>query len=237
MPRRQRLYVPGMPCHVIQRGNNRTACFFGHGDYTIYLAWLSEACLRYGCAIHSYVMMTNHVHLLLTPARQDSISRVMQSLGRRYVQRINLRLGRTGTLWEGRHKSSLVQSERYLLVCARYIELNPVRAGMVDSPGAYPWSSYRQNALGADGPLVQPHSVYEALGRDPTTRQAAYRELFDERSDPEEILQIRNSINRGEPLATPQFKERLGLDSGTPFVGRLRLPTPTPVIAPVIGRR
>lgn len=219
MPRRPRLYLPGMPYHVVQRGNNRTACFYRYSDYTVYLDWLSEAGGKYGCAIHAYVLMTNHVHLLLTPAREDSISRVMQSVGRRYVQHINQRQGRTGTLWEGRHKASLVQSERYLLVCSRYIELNPVRAGMVTDPGEYPWSSYRQNALGEGGPIVRSHSVFESLGSDPATRQAAYRELFDERPDLDEISEIRNAVNRGEPLATMRFKQQLGLDSGTPFVG------------------
>lgn len=219
MPRQPRQYLPGMPCHVIQRGNNRSPCFYRPGDYTVYLDWLAEAAAKYGCTTHAFVLMTNHVHLLLTPEREDSISRVMQSLGRRYVCYINRRQGRTGTLWEGRHKAGLVQSERYLLTCSRYIELNPVRAGMVGAPGEYRWSSHRRNAFGEPSPFLKSHAVYESLGPDPETRQAAYRELFDERPDFDELSEIRNAINRGEPLATARFKQRFGLDSGTPFVG------------------
>ena len=200
MPRSPRLYVPGMPSHVIQRGNNRAPCFYSAGDRAVYLDWLGDASAKYGCAIHAYVLMTNHVHLLITPEREDSISRAMQSLGRRYVAYINRRQVRTGTLWEGRHKASLVKSERYLLVCFRYIELNPVRAGMVSTPSEYPWSSFRRNAFGEDNPILRAHEVYEALGRNSGERQASYRELFEEPPDPDEVLEIRSAINRGAPL-------------------------------------
>ncbi len=147
MPRQQRYRLPGVPQHVIQRGNNRQVTFFDNMDYRKYLDCLETAGDKYDCAIHAYVLMTNHVHLLMTPSEPDSISKVMQSVGRQYVQYINWSYKRTGTLWEGRYKASPIESERYLLTCYRYIELNPVRAGMVASPADYAWSSYRHNAF------------------------------------------------------------------------------------------
>ncbi len=146
MPRKPRMYLPGVPCHVIQRGNNQQACFFTEQGYHFYLECLTDACHRYGVSVAAYVLMTNHVHLLMTPEEKDGISRVMQSLGRRYVQYVNKACRRSGTLWEGRHKASLIDAEDYLLRCYRYIEFNPVAAGMVEHPADYPWSSYRHNA-------------------------------------------------------------------------------------------
>jgi putative transposase len=148
MARKPRIALAGYAQHVVQRGNNRQATFFAEADYRYYLDCLAEASAKYDCALHAYVLMTNHVHLLVTPNQTDGIARMMQSVGRRYVQYVNYCNKRSGTLWEGRYKASLVQSERYLLVCSRYIELNPVRAGMVTRPEAYRWSSYRANALG-----------------------------------------------------------------------------------------
>ena len=149
MPRQLRYNLPGIPQHVIQRGNNRQATFFSDEDYMRYLADLKSACDQHQCEVHAYVLMTNHVHLLMTPHNGDGIAKTMQSLGRRYVVYINQTYRRTGTLWEGRYKAALIDSENYLLTCYRYIELNPVRAeGMVDHPGKYRWSSYRANALG-----------------------------------------------------------------------------------------
>ena len=154
MARKPRFNLPGVPQHVIQRGNNRESCFFDAEDYRCYLDALGHASKQCGCAVHAYILMTNHVHLLVTQERRDGVSAMMQSLGRRYVRYINDRHRRTGTLWEGRYKAALVDSERYLLACYRYIELNPVRAGMVELPGRYPWSSYRYNALGMPDSLV-----------------------------------------------------------------------------------
>jgi len=131
MPRKPRVYLSGVPCHVIQRGNDRQPCFYSEEDYVFYLECLYDACKRYKVNLHAYVLMTNHVHLLVTPRVADGISRVMQSIGRRYVQYVNVTYKRSGTLWEGRHKSSLVDADNYLLSCYRYIEMNPVRAGMV----------------------------------------------------------------------------------------------------------
>ena len=140
----------------MQRGHNRAPCFFAEADYRAYLDWLDEAVRDVSCALHAYVLMTNHVHLLLTPQRADWVAKAMISLGRRYVQYINRTYRRTCTLWDSRYKSSTVQADRYLLTCQRYIELNPVRAGMVDDPVHYRWSSYRANALGnADRPLTR----------------------------------------------------------------------------------
>lgn len=148
MARQPRYVLPGQPQHVIQRGNNRDVIFVAEADYRFYLDKLKDACDRMGCEVHAYVLMTNHVHLLMTPYEENSLGRVMQSLGRRYVQYFNYRYRRTGTLWEGRYRATLIDAESYLLTCYRYIELNPVRAGMVSHPGDYPWSSYRSNALG-----------------------------------------------------------------------------------------
>jgi putative transposase len=145
MPRRARLVMPGVAWHVIQRGNNRSACFYAEEDYRFYLNTLKEQADKFGCAVHAYVLMTNHVHLLLTPSRIDSVALTMKNLGQRYVQYINRTYRRSGTLWEGRYKSCLVQDETYVLACYRYIELNPLRAGMVKHVGDYRWSSYRTN--------------------------------------------------------------------------------------------
>jgi len=148
MPRKPRFYLPGIPAHVIQRGNSRQAVFFSDEDYTAYLDWLKEGAEKHGCAIHAYVLMTNHVHLLMTPQTREAISKTIQFVGRHYVTYINHVYGRSGTLWEGRHKGCLISSEEYLFSCMRYIEMNPVRAGMVETPAEYPWSSYRWNATG-----------------------------------------------------------------------------------------
>lgn len=142
MPRRARLRVAGLPLHLIQRGNNRSACFYADEDYTLYLHHLGELARKFRCAVHAYVLMTNHVHLLLSPVREDGPSLLMKHLGQRYVQYINKTYRRSGTLWEGRFRSSIVQERGYLLRCYRYIELNPVRAGMVRHPRDYRWSSY-----------------------------------------------------------------------------------------------
>lgn len=156
MPRRARLAVPGIPWHIIQRGNNRSPCFYADEDYRRYLDTLAEQAVKYDCAIHAYVLMTNHVHLLLTPQQEDSAALLMKHLGQRYVQYINRTYRRSGTLWEGRFKSCLAQEERYVLTCYRYIELNPVRANMVARPEDYRWSSYHTNGIGQPDPLITP---------------------------------------------------------------------------------
>ena len=179
MPRVPRNVLPGHPHHVIQRGNNRSPIFVAEEDYVYFKHILSKACQMHDCQIHAYVLMTNHVHFAMTLGREDSLPKVLQSLGRRYVQYFNNTYQRTGTLWEGRYKATIIDSESYLLTCYRYIELNPVRANMVTHPGEYRWSSYACNALGQDDLLVKPHSLYQALGSSEHQRQFAYRGLFE----------------------------------------------------------
>jgi putative transposase len=209
MPRRPRLRLADLPLHVIQRGNNRAACFFAEDDYRFYLHHLGELAGKTGCAVHAYVMMTNHVHLLLTPRRPDAASRLMQRLGQRYVQYVNKTYKRSGTLWEGRFKASLVQVTDYFLKCQRYIELNPVRADMVAHPQDYPWSSYPANAEGKPSALITPHAEHLALGSGKEDRQEAYQSLFRTELDPEDLTAIRRAANGGYALGDTRFKEEV----------------------------
>ena len=209
MPRKPRMYLPGVPCHVIQCGNNREACFFAQQDYLFYLSCLGDACSRYHAAVHAYVLMTNHVHLLMTPDDQEGISRVMQSIGRRYVQYINKEYQRCGTLWESRHKASLVDAEQYLLTCYRYIELNPVAANMVKHPGDYPWSSYRHNAFGDRNPLITQHELYRSLGVTEEERRSRYRTLVETSLAKEDIHTIRSAARFSMPVGDSRFKAQI----------------------------
>ena len=196
MSRKPRFTLPGVPRHVIQRGNNREPCFYAEQDYWRYLHDLKEAATHNQAAIHAYVLMTNHVHMLVTPGQPHSITHMMQDLGRKYVRYINHTYHRTGTLWEGRYKASLIDSEAYLLTCMQYIELNPLRGRMVSHPGEYCWSSYACNATGQPNPLVSPHPLYEALGNDAQQRQTAYRELFRMHMDHGQVHAIRKALNQ-----------------------------------------
>ncbi|MGA7802037.1 MAG: transposase [Gammaproteobacteria bacterium] len=209
MPRKPRFYLPGVPTHVVQRGNDRHAVFFTDDDYRAYLRWLKEAALRYGCAVHAYVLMTNHVHLLVTPESEVSISRMLQHVGRCYVTYVNHRYNRTGTLWEGRHKGSVVHSEHYALVCQRYIEMNPVRAGMVAAPGEYPWSSYRANAYGVPPAWLRCLPEYRHLAATDRDRHHAYRELFSSVLEPEQVHAIRSCAQTGTPLGNDHFRKQI----------------------------
>jgi putative transposase len=209
MPRKPRFYLPGIPAHVAQRGNCRQATFFSDDDYAAYLRWLHEGAEQHGCAIHAYVLMTNHVHLLVTPAQSESISRLIQYVGRHYVTYVNHTYRKSGTLWEGRHKGCLVSSEEYLLACMRYIELNPVRAGMVATPGDNRWSSYRTNAMGGMQGFLTPHALYLALGQDREERGHAYRELFRSALEPDQVHNIRATVQTGTPLGNDRFKEQI----------------------------
>lgn len=225
MPRRPRILLADYPLHIVQRGINREPCFFAEEDYQCYLHWLEEAARACGCAIHAYVLMTNHVHLLLTPQISGSPSRLMQSVGRRYVQYVNRFYRRSGSLWEGRYKSSVVQAENYLLACMRYIELNPVRAGMVIDPGQYRWSSYRHNGLGQAEPRIKPHERYLALAETDETRRAVYRGLFRRELDDDAASDIREAMKLGMPLGSNRFAEaicaRLGVRSNSGKRGRI----------------
>lgn len=206
MPRTKRLDLPGVAQHVMQRGNDRQACFFREMDYLRYLQNLREAALRYECRVHAYVLMTNRVHLLLTPRLVGAVARLMQAVGRCYVRYVNDTLCRTGTLWEGRYKSSLVDSERYMMACYRYIELNPVRAGMVECPEGYRWSSFAANGMGAPDPLVTPHEVYQQLATDAEQRREAYRSLVSEAVPDDEIAAIRLYAQRQRALGSDKFQ-------------------------------
>ena len=209
MPRPPRLVIPEMPLHVIQRGNNRAATFRSPSDYMRYRDILHAASQRSKCAIHAYALMPNHVHILLTPEEDEGPSRMMQLIGSRYVPYVNSRIPRTGTLWEGRYRSSLVNSDRYFFMCSRYIELNPVRAHMTDDPGHHLWSSYLHNAGGVHDPLITPYELYQRLGTDPTDRQAAYRALFEDALNPEAIDAIRRAARTGDLLGDDDFRQEV----------------------------
>lgn len=206
MPRRARLRIPKIPLHLVQRGNNRATCFYSEKDYTLYLYLLEELARKFDCALHAYVLMTNHVHLLLTARQPDGPSLLMKHLGQRYVQYVNRHYYRSGTLWEGRFRSSIVQERGYLLRCYRYIEMNPVRAGMVKHPRDYQWSSYRANMGLLASRLVAPHEEYLALGRHEEERHAAYRALFPTELDPVDLDEIRSALNGGFAYGNDRFK-------------------------------
>lgn len=210
MARQPRFVIPGQPQHVIQRGNNRQDIFRAEEDYHFYLEKLRAAADKHHCDLHAYVLMRNHVHLLVTPQQDNSMAKMMQTLGRYYVQYFNYTYNRTGTLWEGRYRASLIDTERYLLTCMRYIELNPVRTNhMAEHPSEYPWSSYHYNALGQHNDMVTPHREYQRLGASDSDRQAAYRQLFRARI-PEMTLQaIREATNKAWVLGSDQFKQRM----------------------------
>ncbi|MCF6338886.1 MAG: transposase [Gammaproteobacteria bacterium] len=209
MPRRARISIPGIPWHIIQRGNNRSAIFFADEDYQLYLHHLKEQAGKYECDIHAYVLMTNHVHLLLTPKQEDSAALLMKNLGQRYVQYINRTYQRSGTLWEGRFRSCLAQSENYVLACYRYIELNPVRASMVNHPREYPWSSYKANAEGKKRKLITPHDQYLRLDHRELERRKAYRSLFKAHIDQSIDDEIRVATNGNYVLGSKRYQEQI----------------------------
>jgi len=209
MARLPRFILPGQPQHVIQRGNNREPIFGDAPDYRFFLKKLADAGATHACDIHAYVLMTNHVHLLLTPREETGIGDMMQRLGRHYVPYFNRIYGRTGTLREGRYRATLVDSEAYLLTCMRYIELNPVRAGMAGHPRDYAWSSYHHNAMGAPEPMVRPHPLYRRLGKTATDRQAAYRNLFAHEIPRPALDRIRAATNKSWVLGDDRFRARV----------------------------
>jgi putative transposase len=209
MARLGRYFLPDQPLHVIQRGNNREPIFYCEDDYVRYCDWLVAASAANGCSIHAYVLMTNHVHLLVTPKRADGLPRMMQSLGRRYVRHVNATYRRTGTLWEGRYRAAPIDSDAYFLACCRYIELNPVRAGMVGHPREYSWSSYRAHAHGAVDALVRVHPLYLALATAAGERQRAYRALFRSSLEASFVDALRAATNGGWALGNARFKQRI----------------------------
>ena len=226
MPRQPRLHLAGVPQHIVQRGNDRQPCFFQDIDHVRYLDELREICLRESWAVHAYMLMTNHVHLLMTPSTQGQVVRVMQSLGRRYVRYVNDRYHRTGTLWEGRYKACLVDSEGYLLRCYRYIELNPLRARMVVNPADYRWSSFACNALAMADPLIRSHLSYLSLDSNVAGRCAAYRALVAQAITPDELDDIRLHLQRQHVYGTERFRAaieaQLSRRAGPAKIGRPR---------------
>jgi putative transposase len=206
MARHPRLILPGVALHIVQRGNNRNACFHEDADYLVYLSFLRHFSGKHECDIHAYCLMTNHVHLLLTPVDADRCAVLMRDLGRSYVPYFNRRYGRSGTLWEGRFRSCLAESALYVLACYRYIELNPVRAAMVNAAATYRWSSYAGNSGARTDPLLKSHAEYLALGSGELARCAAYRALFDEALEPAVLRSIRQATHGGYPLASDKFK-------------------------------
>jgi len=216
-----------MPVHVVQRGNNRQVCFADDTDFKAFAHWLREAADRYLVDVHAWVFMTNHVHLLVTPRSPDGISRCMQYLGRYYVRRFNYRYQRSGTLFEGRFRSSIVQDRQYLLACQRYIELNPVRAGIASDPAEYAWSSYRAHAFGRRAGLWTPHPEYLALGTTPAARRSAYRQFFEQQPATQVIGDIREALNRGLALGNDRFKAEIERLTGQRQTPGKRGPKPT----------
>ncbi len=209
MPRRIRICPAGLPVHVVQRGNNRQVCFASDADFRAYANWLRQAAQKYHVAVHAWVFMTNHVHLLLTPTTTGGVSRCMQHLGRNYVRYFNYRHERTGTLFEGRFKSNLVQTQSYFLMCQRYIELNPVRAGMFSDPANYTWSSYRAHAFGQSARMWQPHPEYLALGSNDHRRWQCYRAMFADELGADVVTEIRRTLNTGLVLGNERFRKEI----------------------------
>lgn len=204
MPRRPRLLLPGVPLHIIQRGHNRQPCFFSDSDYLVYLEWLGKHACAVRCSIHAYVLMTNHVHILASFDEIALAPELVKRLGQQYTLYLNKRLGRTGSVWEGRYWSHPVPTERYLLICQRYIEANPVRACMVARPDAYRWSSYRGNAGFDDDRLLCPHELYRRLGIDEAERCANYRRLGAHGLDQDESRRFRDLIHAPLPRGRPK---------------------------------
>ena len=217
MARRPRLSLPGVPLHVVHRGTDRCAIFRDGLDFRVYWNVINDASRRAQCAIHAYVMMTNHVHLLVTPAQAGGVASMIQIVGRQYVQYFNRRHHRTGTLWEGRYRSAIIDSDQYLFTCMRYIELNPVRAGMTSHLREYAWSSYRANAELEPDPLVTPHPLYHRLASNAVRRAATYREMVNggEVCAPADA-QVREATHGGRILGSPAFQRRVVDDLGLP---------------------
>jgi putative transposase len=214
MARQPRLILPGVALHIIQRGNNRSACFAQDSDYLTYLGYLRHLSRKYDCELHAYCLMTNHVHLLMTPHASDACAPLMRDLGRCYVRYFNRRHGRTGTLWEGRFRACIAESAQYVLACYRYIESNPVRAGMVNHPGAYPWSSHAANSGVRVDPLIKPHCEFLALAADVASCRLAYRGVFEQPLEQGLLRSIRDATNGGYPLASDSFKSRISAPPG-----------------------
>jgi putative transposase len=209
MARLPRLIVPNQPHHVIQRGNNRQHIFLDDEDYLNFLKWMREAARLFKVAIHAFVLMPNHIHLLVSPGDTSGLAKMMQWIGRYYVPYFNGKYQRVGTLWQGRYKATVIDSERYFMVCCRYIELNPVRAHIVQTPGEYRWSSFAHHAGIAVDPYLTDHPVYWALGNTPFDRQAAYKQLMEQALTSKDVVEIAEATDKGWVLGSEKFKQGL----------------------------
>lgn len=222
MARLPRLILAHQPHHVILRGNNRQAIFFSDLDREFLLSALKEVAHQHGVAIHAYVLMDNHLHLLATPTAAESLSRMMQSLGRRYVGWFNARHQRSGTLWEGRFRAGLIEGDRHLLACMRYIELNPVRAGLCTDPSQWPWSSAAHHLGLARNALVTEHEMYWSLGNTPFEREHAYRDFMAQGVGPAEQARFTDAALRGRPVGSEAFLKPLAVDHAAVVAPRPR---------------
>jgi len=221
MARLARYFLPNQPLHVIHRGKGGHRLFYSAKDYANYRDWLAEAAGKYGCVIHAYVLMPDHIHLLATPKAADSLPRTLQSVGRRHVRAINAARKREGTMWEGRYRAAPIEAGLHLLACQRYIELNPVREGLTRLPGRYSWSSYAAHAEGAADKILTDHPLHRALGTTPAGRQRAYAALFKRALDPAFVAALRSATNGGWALGSERFKARI-----TALTGRRSTPLP-----------
>lgn len=222
MPRQPRLVIAGYPHHIILRGNNRSTIFYNDEDRRFFIECLKEAKEKTKSKIYAYCFMSNHVHLLIEPSTEQGLGNMIQSLGRRYVQYINKTYKRTGTLWEGRFKSSVVSKDEYLLACSRYIELNPVRAKIVKHSKDYLWSSYGSKAEGRKNTLLDEDPVYKGLGKTPKERQLNYKEWFRKSISEEELNLIRNATQKGGIFSNNEFFEKIAKLLGRNIVLRPR---------------
>lgn len=222
MARRPRLTVPSLPHHIIQRGNNRQPIFFTDADYRVFLRYLAKAKERYPCRLYAYVLMTNHVHLLVEPLASEHLSLFMQSVGRRYVRYVNEVYHRSGTLWEGRFKSAVVSSDTYLLACSRYIELNPVRAHLAPRPETYPWSSVHFHTQGTPNPLLDEDPAYLSLGETAGQRQGAYRGWLTAGVPDHEWTAIREATQKGLLIGPEKFQREIEAVVGRQLIGEQR---------------
>jgi len=206
MARLPRIVLPNQPLHIMHRGNNRQDIFESEED----MLRIKESLLKAKCKLHAYVIMTNHLHLLLTPADKDQLAIFMQSMANRYVRYFNAKYQRTGTIWEGRFKSCLIDSESYMFVLYKYIEMNPVKAGMVDHVEDYEWSSYKHNALGVPDKLITEHLQYKRLGKEASLRCKNYKTLFDKLKSSEQDKLITEATMRGVVYGAEKFHRKVG---------------------------
>lgn len=209
MARLPRLVVPHQAHHLIQRGVDRQAIFRDDEDYVLFIRWLREAAKQFKLAVHAYVLMPNHIHVLASPSDEVGMSRSLQWVGRHYVPYFNRKYGRVGTLWQGRYRATVIDSERYFMACSRYIEMNPVRAGLTEHPWDYPWSSCSHHVGLKPDPLITDHALYWALGNTPFEREIAYKGLLEHVLTPSEIDEITTTTLKGWALGSDEFKRAL----------------------------